>query len=512
MLMSLSVAGSAQSATDYQIPASVAGDCSVDVTQPILAWIASVPDSSTLSFTAGACYRIEGTLEIRDRTGLDLEGNSATFRSFDAPDGQRSMWRVIGSSGVILRNMTLIGSYADGGRFESSLQHAHGLDLRGSSADIDEVSVERVAGDCFYFGLGYDGLTQSSGGVHDSSCSLTGRNGVSVTAAHDVVVRRVTLDKIGFTAFDVEPNVATGNWGASNITIDGNTIGSYYLNAYSVVENAPERNLSFTNNKVLGEGLRVQIVNPGAQDIRPQSVTIAGNSSDTAQWSPAIDAYNVDVLKVAGNTVPMSGGAMANVQNSCAVDISGNSDPGATSEARTMLVPTSCSSTGPRISSFTPTTGPPGTRVTITGDDLGGATAVAVNGVPATYAVTSETGIVATVPPGAASGALSVTTPVGTATSSMPFTETTPPDSRRPPLIIKVKPLRGSVGTLVKVRGARLSGATSVRFHGVRAAFVVVSNGTIKARVPRGASTGRITVITPAGSAKSTRRFRLMHL
>src|SRR5438874_13361168 len=76
----LSLARPAFAAT-HEAPGSIASDCSRDVTQQLLSWIASVPDHSTLSFASGGCYRIDGTLELTDRDGLTFEGNNATFRA-----------------------------------------------------------------------------------------------------------------------------------------------------------------------------------------------------------------------------------------------------------------------------------------------------------------------------------------------------------------------------------------------------------------------------------------------
>ncbi len=77
----------------------------------------------------------------------------------------------------------------------------------------------------------------------------------------------------------------------------------------------------------------------------------------------------------------------------------------------------------PTISGFSPGTGGPGTPVTISGMNFTGATAVEFNGVSAaTFSVGSNgSTITATVPSGASSGPISVTTPVSTATSSASF-------------------------------------------------------------------------------------------
>src|SRR5262249_23101487 len=68
----------------------------------------------------------------------------------------------------------------------------------------------------------------------------------------------------------------------------------------------------------------------------------------------------------------------------------------------------------PVITSFTPTSGGPGTTVTITGLNFGGTTAVSFGGTPASsFAVVNSTTITAIVGAGA-SGSVSVTTSYGT--------------------------------------------------------------------------------------------------
>jgi hypothetical protein len=71
----------------------------------------------------------------------------------------------------------------------------------------------------------------------------------------------------------------------------------------------------------------------------------------------------------------------------------------------------------PIINSITPTSGPPGTKVTITGSNLAGAT-VTFDGVTATVKKDSATKIVTKVPAGAKKGFIVVTTSVGGSTTS----------------------------------------------------------------------------------------------
>jgi hypothetical protein len=157
----------------------------------------------------------------------------------------------------------------------------------------------------------------------------------------------------------------------------------------------------------------------------------------------------------------------------------------------------------PSITSLSPTSGPVGTSVTITGANLTGASAVGFNGTAATtFAVVSATTVTATVPAGAATGPVSVTTPGGTATSPGSFTVTA-----SAPTISGFSPTSGKAGTAVTIAGTGFTGASSVKFNGKAATFTVVSSTQISTKVPAGAKTGTISVATPAGTATSAQKF-----
>ncbi|WP_287128547.1 BPSS1187 family protein [Candidatus Cyanaurora vandensis] len=156
----------------------------------------------------------------------------------------------------------------------------------------------------------------------------------------------------------------------------------------------------------------------------------------------------------------------------------------------------------PVVTSFTPTTGPVGTQMTITGSGFTGATDVSVGyEAVSSFQVNSDTRITATISPGIDQGLIRVTNPVTTGTSADSFTVI------QPPVLNSFSPLVGIVGTTVKLNGAELGTTTRVTFNGVTATFTITSGTQVQAVVPVGATTGTITLTNPAGSVTSTMSF-----
>jgi len=73
--------------------------------------------------------------------------------------------------------------------------------------------------------------------------------------------------------------------------------------------------------------------------------------------------------------------------------------------------------------------------------------------------------------------------------------------------LVETVPVAGKVGKSVIVLGNGLAGATSVKFNGKAAAFTVISDTEIKATVPSGATTGKVSVVTPSGTLNSNPEF-----
>ncbi|MCR5889414.1 IPT/TIG domain-containing protein [Hymenobacter sp. J193] len=154
----------------------------------------------------------------------------------------------------------------------------------------------------------------------------------------------------------------------------------------------------------------------------------------------------------------------------------------------------------PTLTALTPATGPWGGTVVLTGTNFTGATAVRFNQTTTTqHTVSSATKITVTVPEGATTGKVSVITPGGTATSATNFTII------EAATITAFSPASTTIGSTVTITGTNFTGTTAVKFNNTAATTFTVNSATkITAKVPTGATTGKISVTTPAGTVAST--------
>jgi hypothetical protein len=152
----------------------------------------------------------------------------------------------------------------------------------------------------------------------------------------------------------------------------------------------------------------------------------------------------------------------------------------------------------PTITGISPTAGPTGTAVTISGANLSGLVSVSFNGVPGQVTGSTSTSITAVVPGAATTGTVTVVTTAGTATTSFIVGV--------PPAITSVAPTTAKAGASVTITGTHFSGVSSVAFGGVSAAITASSDTSITVVVPTGAlvGTSTLTVTTPTGTAMST--------
>jgi uncharacterized repeat protein (TIGR03803 family) len=150
-----------------------------------------------------------------------------------------------------------------------------------------------------------------------------------------------------------------------------------------------------------------------------------------------------------------------------------------------------------RFVTLLPYSGKVGATIEFLGQGFTSISAVSFDGTPASRTMVSGTFLTATVPSGAGTGLVTVTTSGGTLKSNKIF--------RVIPQITSFSPTSGPVGTSVTITGVSLKQTTKVTFGGVKATgFTVFSDTKVTAVVPSGAVTGKIAITTPGGTAVSS--------
>jgi uncharacterized repeat protein (TIGR03803 family) len=140
-----------------------------------------------------------------------------------------------------------------------------------------------------------------------------------------------------------------------------------------------------------------------------------------------------------------------------------------------------------------------GSSLGIYGQGFTAATGVSFGGTPASFMVSNDGYLTATIPSGALTGLITITTPTATLVTLRAF--------RVLPQIKSFTAASGPVGTVVTIAGISLTQTKKVTFGGIPATFTVNSDTQVMATVPVGAITGKISVITAGGSAVSAATF-----
>ena len=139
----------------------------------------------------------------------------------------------------------------------------------------------------------------------------------------------------------------------------------------------------------------------------------------------------------------------------------------------------------------------PGVPVEILGNNMNEVSSITFAGIQAQFQPGSDTYLIAQVPSAAVDGPIVATLQTGQQIESAGA-------MRILPVITNLDPSSGPVGTQVGITGGGFAGAKKVTFGGVKAtSFNVASPTLIQAIVPTGAKTGKVSVVTPNGTAIS---------
>jgi hypothetical protein len=203
----------------------------------------------------------------------------------------------------------------------------------------------------------------------------------------------------------------------------------------------------------------------------------------------------------------------ASTTTSITTSVPAGSTPGAGPIQVTVGTQTATSATNftvlasPTITSFTPSSGAVGATVTISGTNFNPSPVVTFNGVSAVVTSSSATSITTTVPVGAVTGPITVTTSGVTISSASNFTVLPTP------AISSFTPDSGAIGASVTISGTNFSTTPAnniVRFNGTLAVVTASTAVSITTTVPPGATSGTITVRTSGVTVTSSSSFTVL--
>ena len=351
-------------------------------------------------------------------------------------------------------------------------------------------------------------IPATSVGLPATGSTLAGSQYLDASASDPAGVTNVTFQLTG-GSFNNTP-IGTGTltiygwlagWNTTTVPNGTYTLQSVATNAAGAIDYSPPITITVAN------GPTTSVLLPASGS------TLAGTQFLDASASDPAGVTNVTFRLTGGsfNNTPIGTGALTvygwlAAWNTTAV-------PNGTYTLQSVATDTTNLSTtsagvsvtvrNPTVTALSPTSGPGagGTKVTITGTGLTGATKVAFGTTPAaSFSVSSATKIVAYAPAEAA-GTVDVTVTVGGGT-------TTPVVGDRytylAPTVSKISPVKGPVagGTLVTITGTSLTGATTVMFGTTPASFTVSSPTKIVASAPaESAGTVDVRVTTPGGTS-----------
>ncbi|WP_198145010.1 IPT/TIG domain-containing protein [Microscilla marina] len=303
-----------------------------------------------------------------------------------------------------------------------------------------------------------------------------------------------------------------------------------------------------TNNEVKFNGIKATITSAtptelkarvpvgattGKVSVTVKSETVTSNNNFTVVVPPSITSFtpaqgairSLVIIKganfnpVAANNTVKFNGKTATVNAASATELQVSVPVGATTgkitvtaNGETITSATNftvvLSANAPRITSFTPTSGPEGTNVTINGANFSATAAnntVKFNGKTATVTAATTTALQVKVPTGATTGKITVEVNDETAVSTNNFI--------LPPTITSFTPARGLVGTNMIIRGKNFSTTAAnntVKFNGKAATVISSTTTALQVKVPTGATTGKVSVEVNGKTATSATDFTVI--
>jgi hypothetical protein len=224
--------------TVYKVPTKIPDNCSVPVEAKIMAWLATVPDGSTVQFGPGRCYGQDGTITLTGRSGLVIDGQGSEFRALTPGTSQRANWRLVRGGNLTLANMAVRGSNPQGS-YDPAVQWQHGYSVEGvQGITLSNVQARDTWGDGVMLWRGAsspacgDDVSSARNVVIDRALiERSGRQGVAIVDAENVTLQDSTIGPVAWWSVDIETddnceiarhiNVVRNQFGANRYGVIG---------------------------------------------------------------------------------------------------------------------------------------------------------------------------------------------------------------------------------------------------------------------------------------------------
>jgi hypothetical protein len=306
-------------------------------------FLATVPDGSTIELVTGGLYRMEKTLLIAGRRDLTINGNGATFVATSPGDLMRANVRIANSSGITIRDLVVKGANPLAGAkdriYRPERGGQHGFDVNSSTrVTLVGVTVTDTYGDFVYLGQRDGGPPTDGVLIQDSTFARSGRQGITLTAARNVVVETSSISEPKRSMFDFEPGRGAGN-SVDHVVIRNNRAIRGPLLFLAAEGHGPVDYITVEGNTL--SGMTMNIAMEDLDGGQRRSWRVLDNKGDLLSGNPyggTMRFARISGLEVRGNyqvMKPDRNMVGVTTTNSCNLTVTGNDFPNSVGQLRT---------------------------------------------------------------------------------------------------------------------------------------------------------------------------------
>ncbi len=319
----------------FDVPTSIDSTGATDVTAALQAWVASVPDGTSLVPNVlrfnGGTYRVQTMLNVTSRNNLTFDCSTPTALKWTTPvtlsgtmyvgNDSLRLLRFGDCKNITLKSLTLLGASpmpatGDGFKPWENVQHMHTLCVsRCENMVIDGVTIDMSGGgDGINWGNENSGF-RSTGTIRNCTIRNAHRCGIAVVGSGGLTVANTLIERIGAWPVDLEPNTfESGNY---NTVLDTVTFGSQagLVERPALLAFAGSKDghgecvgLTIRNSKAVGRRFDIRLNSHDYSGTYPyplriKTVRLENNTADSGGVG---EMCQVDGLDVVGNNFPVT--------------------------------------------------------------------------------------------------------------------------------------------------------------------------------------------------------------